>query len=80
MPAFNEENASSSEIGGLRQLENVNAEMERGEEKCTRHHHQTMLEMGGEVNVRMMENRRSTHTNFPNDDFRGCTSELCRFS
>jgi hypothetical protein len=64
-------------------VESVNVEMERGEEKCARHHHQTMLEieMEGEVNVGMGEGRtRSTYANLPNDDFRGCTSELARFS
>jgi hypothetical protein len=32
-------------------VKGVDTEIERGEERCARHHHQTMLGMGGEVKI-----------------------------
>lgn len=51
-------------------VEVIDDETLDGEEKCARHHHQTMLEMGGEVKIRMGEvRRRSTHADLPDGDF-----------
>ena len=51
-------------------VEVVDDETKHNEEKCARHHHQTMLEMGREVKIRMGEvQRRSTHANLPDGDF-----------
>jgi hypothetical protein len=52
MPAFNDANASSSEIGGSRHLWTGLREMfYEIQKKGTRHHHQTVLEVKGEGGV-----------------------------
>jgi hypothetical protein len=61
-------------------IKGIDVEIEHSEDMCARHHHQTMLGIGCEVNIGDGGSMMSTHANLPNSDVRGGTSELSRFS
>jgi len=61
-------------------VRSIDTEIERNEEKCARHHHQTVLRLYGGGQYRDGVNQeRDTHANLANGDIRGSTSQLSRF-
>jgi hypothetical protein len=85
MPAFNDANASSSEIGGSRHLwtglRDIFHEIQKN---GTRHHHQTVLEVKGEGGVNEVGDdfkmEVGTDTNLSNGNIRRGTAKLSGFA